>query len=54
MHTIKIRVSGGVVQDVENVPPGITVQIIDYDCDGEDCADRDEHGDECNIAIHTA
>ena len=27
---------GGLVQDVVNIPPGLTVQVIDYDTEGED------------------
>jgi hypothetical protein len=48
-------VSGGVVQDVEGIPPGIEVKIIDYDGDDDgDFETTDEHGERCNIATHDA
>ncbi len=36
MKEITIIVSGGVVQDVKNVPVGVTVKVIDYDVNGSD------------------
>ena len=53
MPVITIRVSGGVVQNVEDIPPGIVVRVIDYDVDGADTADldEDETGEDCNIAL---
>ena len=36
MNRIRIIVSGGVVQEVQNVPPGFIVDVWDYDCDSED------------------
>jgi hypothetical protein len=55
MHTIIIRVSGGVVQDVEGVPPGVEVKVIDYDGDDDgDFETTDEHGERCNIATYDA
>ncbi len=33
---IDVIVEGGVIQDVLNVPKGITVRVIDYDIDGAD------------------
>jgi hypothetical protein len=33
---IVVVVSGGVVQDVLGVPPGIVVELHDYDTDGTD------------------
>lgn len=47
---VKVRVSGGVVQDVET-PAGVVVKVFDYDFDDRDVGDldHDEDGDECNI-----
>ncbi len=39
---ITIIVEGGVVQEILNVPPCVTVEVRDYDTDGEA---RDEAGD---------
>ena len=36
---IVIQVSGGLVQAVMNVPKGVTVQVVDFDTDGEDPED---------------
>jgi hypothetical protein len=33
-HVITVTVEGGVIQDVENVPPGVTVRVLDFDTDG--------------------
>jgi len=33
---IVVVVSGGVVQDVVGVPPGVVVEVHDYDTDGSD------------------
>lgn len=33
---IVVEVSGGVVQDVANIPAGISVHVHDYDTDGQD------------------
>ena len=33
---IRIIVSGGVIQDVQNVPAGFIVDVWDYDCAMED------------------
>jgi hypothetical protein len=30
-HTIHVVVVGGLVQEVRNIPPGIEVQVVDYD-----------------------
>jgi len=46
---ITITVYGGLVQDVEGVPAGVTVQIIDYDNQGPD---TDHAGKPCSIEIH--
>ena len=38
METIKVIVRGGVVQDVENIPEGMQVNVLDYDNgDPESC-----------------
>ena len=44
---IIVTVSGGVVQNVEGVPPGVVVEVRDYDvmgCDEEDLI-KDENGE---------
>ena len=49
MHTITIRVQDGFVQAVEGVPPGVTVRVLDFDCDdhldgmGVPCLRTDYH-----------
>jgi len=50
---VKVRVSGGVVQNVET-PEGVTVRVFDYDVDGADVTtlDEDEQGDDCTIATY--
>jgi hypothetical protein len=50
---VKVRVSGGVVQNVET-PAGVTAQVFDYDVDGADVTtlDEDEQGDDCTIATY--
>ena len=44
---IVIVVDGGVVQEVYNIPPHVTVRVKDYDVDGCDEADlqRDRDGE---------
>ncbi len=50
---IRVIVVGGVVQDVENIPPGIEVVVADYDTDGIDLNLRaDENGDRFVEAIY--
>ena len=34
MDRIIVRVEGGMVQSVEGVPPGVIVEVRDYDTDG--------------------
>lgn len=33
---IIITVSGGLIQDIENIPPGIVIEVRDYDSHDED------------------
>lgn len=33
---IIVTVDGGVVQDIQGIPPGIVVEVRDYDCEGTD------------------
>lgn len=35
-HKIIITVDGGLIQDIENIPPGIQVEIHDFDTEGAD------------------
>ena len=49
MHTITIRVQDGFIQAVHGVPPGLTVRVLDFDCDdhldgmGIPCTRTDYH-----------
>lgn len=54
MKPIRVYVRGGVVQDIENIPKGITIEVIDYDTDGADegRTTKLENGDECFLAIY--
>ena len=36
MDRIIVRVEGGMVQSVEGIPPGVIVEVRDYDTDGLD------------------
>jgi len=52
MKTVKVYIVGGTVQDVD-VPPGVAVEIYDYDVEGcdEDRLGKDKDGNECMIAV---
>ena len=54
MKTVRITVSGGVVQHVE-VPDGVTVIVRDYDVDGveNDLLQQDTGGDDYIKSIWT-
>jgi hypothetical protein len=43
---VRISVVGGVAY-VEEVPPGVVVEVTDYDVDAR-TAERDEHGRACS------
>jgi hypothetical protein len=47
---IIVRVRGGVVQSVENVPTGQTVVVYDYDVPEAEAADADETGEWCGMS----
>ncbi len=52
-HIITIRVEGGIIQEVENVPAGVTVRVLDYDNGNDpDCKTRDDAGEPCSIALY--
>lgn len=58
-RTVIVTVSGGVVQNVENVPAGVTVEIRDYDvadapAGRTDTLPRDANGDAYEYAIYRA
>ena len=56
-HRIVVIVSGGVIQDVRDIPADCLVEVHDYDCDDDDTTlDRDENGDayECIPWPHRA
>lgn len=48
-HNIVITVEGGVIQSIENIPPGVRVVVRDYDVDGAERAGlvEDENGVSC-------
>jgi len=35
MKTINITVEGGVIQDIWDIPEGVEIRIVDYDCEEE-------------------
>jgi len=45
MNRIRIIVSGGNIQDIQNIPEGIIVDVWDYDCEPEDTDETDSIGD---------
>ena len=55
--TITVIVSGGLVQDVQGIPEGIQVKVIDYDSEGIDeshpCAKK-INNDWCFVGIWEA
>ncbi len=56
MLKVMVTVEGGLVQSVE-VPPGVEVEVRDYDCEGsvEVCAQDGDHGyvdEECGQHYH--
>ena len=55
MKTVRVTVSGGVIQHVE-VPEGVTVIVRDYDVDGVEpyLLQHDENGDGCVESIWTS
>lgn len=51
-QTVKISVVGGVAY-VEQVPPGVTVEVTDYDVDRR-TAERDKEGTPCSRYLVTS
>jgi hypothetical protein len=51
-QTVKIIVSGGVVQSITGIQPEFQIQIYDYDTDGQN-ADKDKDGEPCSISTWT-
>ena len=53
MKTVKVYIVGGTVQDVD-VPPGVTVEIYDYDIQGVDPIrlSKDDSGANCVNVIY--
>jgi hypothetical protein len=47
-HAIVITVEGGVIQSIENIPPGVRIVVRDYDVDGTERAGlvEDENGEQ--------
>lgn len=54
MNEITVYVSGGLVQDVINIPSDCLVKVVDYDIDNNLDCDKDEHGNPCCIAIYNS
>lgn len=60
MKTIKIYVQGGMIQEIENIPKGITIEVMDFDTEGADeenitkldVAGCSRYGDECFLSIY--
>lgn len=52
-NTIYIKVIGGLISDIDNIPEGITIKILDYDIQGaeEDRLTKDEEGEDCVESI---
>jgi hypothetical protein len=56
MNTIIVHVDGGVIQDIEGIPPGVEVHVRDYDTDGAEPWQQcliNEHGRPYTLAIYT-
>jgi hypothetical protein len=52
---IRITVSGGIIQHITGVPPGVVVTVRDYDCDqSDDGAVMDEDGAFCGVSTWEA
>jgi hypothetical protein len=51
---IIIRVEGGVIQSIENIPNDMLVRVYDYDIEGTNQGDWsvDENGDHCNMSTY--
>jgi hypothetical protein len=51
---IRVIVSGGLVQDVLDIPVGMLVQVIDYDVEGVDIdsLNKDADGEDCIICTY--
>lgn len=47
MHEIIITVEGGVIQSIDNIPPGVTIKVQDFDTEGstEDEITESENGE---------
>lgn len=45
MTTIRVTVEGGIVQWIENVPPGVRVEVWDFDKDHDRCEDCVQNAD---------
>ena len=53
---IRICLDGGVIHDIMDIPPGLTVKVFDYDTEGIEAErlSRDKAGDKCLITDWTA
>lgn len=51
---IIIRVEGGLIQSIENIPNDVTIRVWDYDTDGvdESLTEFDDHGESCVESIY--
>jgi len=61
MKPIRIYVKGGLIQDIENIPKGITIEVMDFDTEGADeesttlltdIGGDSSYGDECFLSIY--
>lgn len=51
MKSMKIFVQGGLIQDIQDIPDGLKIDIYDYDIDGLDEKEltKDGKGKDCYI-----
>lgn len=51
---ITITVHGGLIQHIAGIPEGVTIRVLDYDCEGEADSklDRDDDGEPCVESIY--
>lgn len=60
MKPIKIYVEGGLIQDIEDIPEGTTIEVMDFDIEGTDPENITKldiegcsrYGDECIQSIY--
>jgi hypothetical protein len=52
MIKIQVRIEGGVIRDIQGIPPGYTIEVLDYDISRRDLPDlsTDENHRMCVIS----